>query len=168
LVESIGVDRTRARIEAADFVLLILDAGAGEQPEDAALRAGLLPDRHITVWNKWDLRGPDESPRDGIAVSAATRWNIERLEDILADRLAGESAPLPPEAAAVTHARHQHALATANDRLGDAMRTLEAQLPADFVSIDVRGALQALGEITGETANEDIINEIFSRFCIGK
>jgi len=108
-------------------------------------------------------------PPGAIPVSAATGWNIGALEDAIADAvLGGLPAPTETHAAVVTHARHRRALEAARVRLADAQATLEAGLPADFLSIDVRSALSALGEITGETATEDIIHEIFSLFCIGK
>ena len=100
-------------------------------------------------------------------MSAATGWNLAALEDALADLALGGRAA-ETEGTFVTHARHKQALEAALARLAEARRTLAAALPADFVSIDVRGALDALGEITGETATEDVIGEIFSRFCIGK
>ena len=68
----------------------------------------------------------------------------------------------------VTQARHREALKAAGAHLTEAAASLSAALPADFASIDLRGVLDSLGEITGETAPEDMIHEIFSRFCIGK
>lgn len=166
-VERIGVARTRASLADADIALLILDAAAGETDEDAALRADLEGRPHLIVWNKWDLKPGEEPPAEGIVVSAVTGWNLVALEDALAEMaLGGRSADT--EDTFVTHARHKQALESALARLGDARKTLAAALPADFASIDVRGALDALGEITGETATEDVISEIFSRFCIGK
>ena len=170
LVERLGVERTRESIDRADFVLLILDATVGETPEDMALRALLAGRPHLVIWNKWDLVQGREAPPEGThPVSAATGWNIEALEDAIAEAvLGGAAAPSDTDAAIVTHARHRHALEAARTALAEALATLAAHLPADFVSIDVRGILTALGEITGETATEDVIQEIFSRFCIGK
>lgn len=166
-VERIGVARTRETLADADIALLILDATAGETAEDAALRLALADRPHVLVWNKWDLMPDQDPPAEGIVVSAATGWNLIALEDALADLALGGRAG-ETEGTFVTHARHKQALETALSRLADAQNTLSAALPADFVSIDVRGVLDALGEITGETATEDVISEIFSRFCIGK
>lgn len=171
--ERLGVEKTRESIDRADFVLLILDAAVGETPEDVILRDSLGDRPHLLVWNKWDLVegrpsvGPPDG--DGVPVSASTGWNIEVLEDAIAEAvLGGEASPSDTGAAIVTHARHRQALETARASLAEALTTLDAGLAADFVSIDVRGILTALGEITGETATEDVIQEIFSRFCIGK
>ena len=166
-VEQIGVARTRASLGEADIALLVLDASAGETEEDTALREELAPRPHILVWNKWDLMPGQDPPAEGVVVSAATGWNLIALEDALAEAALGDRAP-ETEGTFVTHARHRQALHSASAHLAEAQKTLEAALPADFVSVDVRGALDALGEITGETATEDVISEIFSRFCIGK
>jgi len=166
-VERIGVARTRASLADADIALLILDATAGETKEDVVLRAELAGRPHIVVWNKWDLKPEADPPAEGIVVSAVTGWNLVALEDALADMALGGHAA-DTEDTFVTHVRHKQALESALIHLEEARATLAAALPADFLSIDVRGVLSALGEITGETAGEDVISEIFSRFCIGK
>ena len=166
-VERIGVARTQGSVEKADLVLLILDAAAGETPEDAALRQSLTGRPHLIVWNKWDVSAQASLPLDGsIAVSALTGWNLEALESALAEKTL--SAAAGPESALVTQARHKQALEAASAQIDEAARSLHTGLPADFASIDLRGALTSLGMITGETATEDVIAEIFSRFCIGK
>jgi tRNA modification GTPase len=167
IVERIGVERTRESVENADLVVLILDATAGETPEDRLLWAAIADRPHLVVWNKCDLVAG--TPDRDLALSAATGWNIECLEEAIIETvLSGAVLPLDEQIPIVTHARHRQALETARIRLTEAQATLAAALPADFVSIDVRGALTALGEITGQTATDDIIHEIFARFCIGK
>jgi tRNA modification GTPase len=166
-VERLGVERTRESLADADIALLILDASTGETPEDTALREAWRDRSHVLVWNKWDLKPGSDLPTEGVVVSASTGWNLIALEDALVELALG--SPLPEsEGTVVTHARHKQALESASAHLAEANRTLTAGLPADFASIDLRGALDALGKITGETATEDIIEEIFSRFCIGK
>ena len=166
-VEQLGVARTRESLSAADFVLLALDAETGETPEDAALRRTLEDRPHLVVWNKWDLARQASLPAEGVAVSALTGWNLDALEAAILQYAFGGAASVP-ESTLVTHARHKQALSAAAAQMEAARQSLEAGLPADFASIDLRGALNALGTITGETAAEDVIAEIFSRFCIGK
>jgi tRNA modification GTPase len=169
VVEALGVARTRESLANADFVLLVLDAAEGMTPPDAALLDSLRDRPHLIVWNKWDLVDGDALPSEGIPLCAHTSWNIETLEDAIADKIGGGLPSVPQGAGAVvTHARHRTALETAAARLRDAQATCGADLPADFLAIDVQAALAALGEITGQTTPEDIITEIFSRFCIGK
>lgn len=165
--EQLGVARTRETLHSADIVLLVLDAVAGETPEDADLRLTLAGRPHLSVWNKWDAAGQEVPPMDGVAVSALTGWNLEVLETAILD-LALSGTVSRSESALVTHSRHKQALRAAARQIDQAKASLEAGLPADFASIDLRGVLGALGTITGETATEDVIAEIFSRFCIGK
>jgi len=173
-IEQIGVARSRDALARADFALLVLDAQAGETEEDAVLRGALKSRPHLIVWNKWDLvadrsvRGPALSG-EAVSVSAATGWNIDTLEDALAQAVGhGASSVTPTQDAIVTHARHRRALEAAREGMAAARATLAVRLPADFLSVDVQGALTSLGQITGETTTDDIIQEIFSRFCIGK
>ena len=166
-VERIGVARTRASIDTADVVLLVLDSASGETVEDAALREGLADRPHLLVWNKWDLSAQAALPAGGVAVSALMGWNLPALEAAIVQQALGGTAEIF-ESALVTHARHKHALQSASDQIDQARHSLASGLPADFASIDLRGALVSLGTITGETATEDVIAEIFSRFCIGK
>ena len=105
-------------------------------------------------------------PNDAIAVSALSGWNLDALEGAMTQKLLGNAGAA--ESALITHARHKQALQEASVQIAEAARSLHSGLPADFASIDLRGALNSLGTITGETATEDVIAEIFSRFCIGK
>ena len=165
-VERIGVARTRDTIAAADLVLLVLDAVTGETPEDAALRQSLANRPSLVIWNKWDLQQGLPLPDGGVAVSALSGWNLDVLEAAITQKTLGNAGGT--ESGLVTHARHKQALEAAFAQITDAAKSLHSGLPADFASIDLRGALNSLGTITGETAAEDVIAEMFSRFCIGK
>ena len=166
-IERIGVARTHDSIGRAALVLLVLDAEIGETPEDADLRRALGNRPHLLVWNKWDRAVQAAPPPEGVAVSALTGWNLDALEAALFQTVLG-GAISPAESTLVTHARHKQALQASAEQIDAARQSLASGLPADFASIDLRGALSALGMITGETATEDVIAEIFSRFCIGK
>ncbi len=173
-IEQIGVARSHDALARADFAVLVLDAQAGETEEDATLRHFIAGRPHLVAWNKWDLVIENGVPvpalsADVVAVSATTGWNISALEDALAEAVGyGASGVTLAGEAVVTHARHRRALEAARESLEAARATVAARLPADFLSIDVQASLAALGQITGETAPDDIIREIFSRFCIGK
>ena len=151
------------------LVLLVLDAAMGETPEDAALRESLQHRPHLIVWNKWDKSALLVPPAavDGVPVSALSGWNLDALESALTRSALGDNGG-GADSALVTHARHKQALEAAAHQIAEAARALLSGLPADFASIDLRGALHSLGTITGETTAEDVIAEIFSRFCIGK
>jgi tRNA modification GTPase len=106
---------------------------------------------------------------DGVFISTSTlsEAGLTSLEDTLADLvLAGRR--LYSESVLVTSTRHQEALRRAAGHLQASTVSLEQQVPQDFVSIDLRAAYEVLGEVTGETASEDLLDKIFSEFCIGK
>jgi tRNA modification GTPase len=102
-----------------------------------------------------------------VSTSMLTGEGLPDLEETIADMiLAGRT--LYGESALVTSARHQEALRRAAENLSASSISLEQRLPLDFVSIDLRAAYDALGEVTGETASDDLLDRIFSEFCIGK
>jgi len=102
-----------------------------------------------------------------VATSTLTRVGLPKLEETIADLvLAGRT--IERESVLITSARHQEALRRAAQHLQASLATLEQGLPLDFVSIDLRTAYDALGEVTGETVSEDLLDKIFSEFCIGK
>jgi tRNA modification GTPase len=120
------------------------------------------------IWNKIDLAS-GLSPRDGVAVSAKTGQGIRELESAIVNTaLARAGAADRVDGPTITHARHLHALEEAGTCITRASDVLAAGEPLDFLAIEVQAALTALGRITGETAPQDIVNEIFHRFCIGK
>jgi tRNA modification GTPase len=190
-VEQIGVQRSRMAAESADVVLLVFDASEPLQEQDRlvsaevqALGFGLQvaekaeesPRRPVLlVLNKSDrkqLLSLDELQRlwpHGVFISTSTlaETGLKALEDTLTELvLAGRR--LYSESVLVTSARHQEALRRAAEHLQAATASLEQQVPQDFVSIDLRAAFDALGEVTGETADEDLLDKIFHEFCIGK
>jgi tRNA modification GTPase len=133
--------------------------------------------RLIGALNKIDLLDPVERRRrlesarseldiPWVALSTVTGEGLHDLEDAIACAVAGEW--LEPESVVVTNARHLHAIGLARESVGHALQTAADRLPPDLISIDLRGALDALGRITGETATEEIIHRIFHDFCVGK
>jgi tRNA modification GTPase len=108
-------------------------------------------------------------------VSAATREGIDRLEELLVSPCihrqsaeCGLETADPISTAAVSNARHRQALESVKQSLAHAVQSVANEMPGDFMAIDVRGALDSLGHITGETVTEDIIHRIFMDFCVGK
>jgi tRNA modification GTPase len=161
LVEAIGVERSRRALDEADLVLFVYDASVGWTREDSAL----LPSKPLLiVANKLDLLGADAHP-DGLPVSALTGEGLAELEAALRARLAPHAAV---DDILVNNLRHKALLEQAAQHVRDAIDSINSQRPADFVSIDLRAALGALGAITGTEVSESLLDEIFSRFCIGK
>lgn len=184
MVEQMGVDRAKETVEQADLVLAVLDAEQGFTQEDRDLLLSLAGKRLIAVLNKTDLvreadaealadqiRGWVEGnlPSQVCVVKTAAPSNegIVELEDAIAETiLAGGFSQA--DGAIVSNMRHKQALEEARSSLEEALRTAESGMPLDCVSIDIRASLDALGSITGETVSEDVIDRIFSEFCVGK
>lgn len=165
-VERIGVDRARVAMDAADVLLIVLDASAPLQPADWELlsQAG---DRTILLLNKCDLPSafdPGElPPGETLRVSAATGQNMENLLKVLEDRLsraAGEDV--------LTVERHLKLAQTACEALRRALDALDSQVPLDVAALDLKQALSHLSQITAQNPTETLIDEIFSNFCVGK
>lgn len=181
-VEQIGVGRAESALAGSDVALLVLDASAGITPEDLMLseQAAKEAGRVLVVLNKSDLLTPEQTqrlkkkalPRLGsvLFLSALTGEGLEALERALADLAAGAEGGIgeAADSVVVSSERHQQALESARRSLLEAERTVRERLPGDFIAIDIRGALDALGLITGETVTEDIIHRIFRDFCVGK
>jgi tRNA modification GTPase len=172
-VERIGVERARRAVADADVVLVVLDATADPTPEEIALLSTLETRPAVVVINKNDMRAPDallpKLPGNipTVSVSAVTGDGLNHLRKTIASLVtngASEQDSLP----LVTSARHEAALRKAEHALANAFTTLRVRGEAELVSVDVFAAVQALGEISGQTAREDIIAGIFSRFCLGK
>lgn len=152
-VESIGIERAKKIINSADIVLSVTDgSGEAEIPQTSG--------KIIKVFNKCDL---NKAERGYIAVSAKTGEGIENLKEVLSAQAVGEYSS---DKAYIIERRHYCALLNAVQSLNSALSNIE-ETP-DILSIDLKDAWDYLGEITGETANEEIINTVFEKFCVGK
>jgi len=172
-VELAGVARTRSWIDRADLVLLVLDGSEALQPEDHRLLAETPLARLLVVVNKADLPQRVEAADPALPaaapvahVSALTGQGLDSLEGTLT-HLIGNGAG-PGGEALLTNVRHEHAVALAAGALDACLAKEASGLPEEILAEDLRTALDALGEITGDTTREDVIDHIFSRFCIGK
>lgn len=161
-VERIGVDRAERAMEGADIVLLVLDASQPLTDEDYAL-LDRLDDRCIVCMNKCDLPRRVEWP-GALEVSAASGAGVEALLEQMRLRLcAAESGE-----DRMTEQRHLDLAQRALEALDRALEAIGADCPLDVTEIDLRAALGALSEITGEDASEEVIDRVFQNFCVGK
>jgi tRNA modification GTPase len=185
VVERAGVELAETALRQSDIVLFVLDAveGVTAGDRDVAERLRAIPsERILTVLNKRDavaeeaVAAAEHEARElvetagVIAVSALTAAGLPELErSLLALALGGDTdGAVGAESVVVSSVRHREALEAACNSLCEAERTAEQQLPGDFIAIDARGALDALGLITGETVTDDIVHRIFRDFCVGK
>ncbi len=183
VVERLGIERSQRALSAASVAILVLDGSLPPEEDDLAV-ARLLADRLssadstsmpvVVAVNKLDLpeRASQEAVIDRlpgatvVAISSQTGNGLEELETAIVARLsAGEGSGAQP---ALITARQRAALDRARDHLAEARSTRAAGLPIDLMATDVRAALYAVGEVTGENIDEAVLTEIFSRFCIGK
>jgi len=175
-VEALGVDLARRKIEEADFVLHVLDASA---LDPGSFRDALGPTEaqgKLLVLNKMDLVGPEAvqrliermGPVPCVAVSALLGEGMDQLREAMAERLVSRKMDLDSRVV-VTNLRHRYALESCRRRLEDAREVSARQAPAgDMLASDLRMALGALADLLGETTAVDILDRIFSSFCIGK
>ncbi len=171
-IERLGIARSRRSLETADLALFVVDGSVPPSPADAEVAALIAGPRVVMVVNKCDLPpgGDYGSLLPGVrrqAVSALTGAGLAELEMalaeiILAGRAGSDGDPL------ASNPRHGEAFRRALAHVEDARRAAARALPADLTAIDVAAAVDALGEVTGETAGEDVLERIFANFCIGK
>jgi tRNA modification GTPase len=171
-IEKLGIERSRAALAQADLTLLVIDGSEPLQSADSEI-ADLVGDKPaIVVINKADLTQRAEldsllPQADRVSISALTGQGLEKLEEdivetVFSGRVVTTDEPL------VSSPRHKELLARALDHLKAAQGAHSEGMAADFVAIDLTAAVDALGEITGETATEDLLKTIFAKFCIGK
>jgi tRNA modification GTPase len=176
-VEKIGVERSHAAAQSADLVLFVIDAQVGFTDADAEIYEQVRHRAVILVVNKVDLapvRHQTVFSLDGfteldsvVETAAALNQGIDALERaILAKVRVGKMQAANLDVA--INQRQKAALTQARNSLRQVQVTIADQLPLDFWTIDLRNAMQALGEITGEAVTESVLDRIFSQFCIGK
>lgn len=153
-IEKMGMERAENAAASADIVLLITDGGDCPPPPAAEC---------LRVFNKCDVKVPD-GEYDAV-LSAKTGEGLDGLRKLLSERSFGA---LSSDGACVLEERHYGALNRAAAAINSACAAIGGGVPLDAVNVDLREAFEALGEITGETASEEIINAVFEKFCVGK
>jgi tRNA modification GTPase len=174
-IEKIGVDKSLTYIKKADLILALFDASRKLDADDQKIMALLKNKNAVIVLNKSDLpQAFDENcmkincPNSKIIhMSTVEQDGLTELIQIIKKMVYNDNI-VSNEGEFVNDVRQADALKKADSHLSDALKGLDNDIPEDLVVIDLRSAWEKLGDITGDTVNEDIINEIFSRFCIGK
>lgn len=175
IVEKMGVDRTKDVISKADLIILLLDASKQLTKEDRDIIKMTEDKEVIVVGNKIDL-GISEGFGDieklfgskkPVPMSIKELTGIEELKSAIVDMVYGGNVK-HHSSSLISNIRHKNLLMEAKDSLGKGIEAISINIPLDLISLDIKDAWRFLGEITGDTVEEDIINEIFSRFCIGK
>ncbi len=176
LVESIGVERSRKMIKKADLILFVLDISVGMTEEDKMILADIKDKQAIVLVNKIDVENDEQkrgeieefaAPLPCLFISAKDEIGLEQLEKLIVSMvLQGEIKP--GRDLIITNVRHRDVLVRARGSLQEVLRGVEAKMTLDFLSIDLKEAWETLGELSGDAVSEDLLDRIFSDFCIGK
>ncbi|BDZ32357.1 tRNA uridine-5-carboxymethylaminomethyl(34) synthesis GTPase MnmE [Lactiplantibacillus sp. WILCCON 0030] len=175
-VEKIGVERSRKAIGAADLVLLVLDNSQPLTKEDQALLAETKSSKRIVILNKTDLPAKlDQAelftavdPADVMSMSVLQQAGVEQLEQRIAKMFFNEGIESSQNSVMVTNARHIGLLNQAKQALQDVQTGIAAGMPVDLVQIDMTRCWEFLGQITGDSYEDELIDQLFSQFCLGK
>jgi tRNA modification GTPase len=174
IIETVGIEKSLEKMKQANLVLYLFDVNE-ESVEDVQKTSGELERQNINfllVGNKVDF--PDEaqirknfSQVSGILfISAKNNLHLEVLKERMVDVVLKD--PIQADSTVVTNARHYHALQELNNSLVDVETGLTTNIPGDLLALDIRRCLHYLGTITGEVSTEDLLDYVFSKFCIGK
>ena len=174
VVEKIGVNRARDMAKEADLILYVVDSSRPLDENDEEIISMLDSRKAIVLYNKTDLEPKVDMAtlknrvnRPVISVSAKEETGIRELEKEIKNMFFSGEISFNDEVY-ITNARHKEALMEAADSLGLVKNSIEMDMPEDFFSIDLMNAYESLGRIIGESVGEDLVNEIFSKFCMGK
>lgn len=173
VIETIGVEKSREKMREADIVVYMFDV-VGESSGDleaAIAQLNEVNNNYILVGNKMDMLddgGPAEkfAGIQALFISARTHQHVDALKELLVDKVL--QGQVNTESTIVTNARHYHALQQVSSSIADVRTGMDNKIPGDLLALDIRRALHYLGEITGEITNDDQLDYIFSKFCIGK
>jgi len=169
-LEGEGILRTRNLMKGADLLIIVMDCSRALHPEEQDLLKETARTRRVIAANKSDLsRHPGfEEPEGSIKVSALTGQGIDALRKAVHDTYTGGGQALTEVAAVVTSFRQADALKKVRDGCSRVLQGLMESCPPELLAVDLEEALQGVGELTGEVTVEEVLEEIFSRFCIGK
>ncbi len=174
VVEKIGVNRARDMAKEADLILYVVDSSRPLDENDEEIISMLDSRKAIVLYNKTDLEPKvdmkalkERVNRPVISVSAKEETGIRELEKEIKNMFFRGEISFNDEVY-ITNARHKEALMEAAESLRLVKNSIEMDMPEDFFSIDLMNAYESLGRIIGESVGEDLVNEIFSKFCMGK
>ena len=175
-IEQEGVRRAKERVADADLILLILDGSRDLDEDDLEIILEIKEKKKVVIINKKDLplklsleeikkRFPEDPL---VSISALKNEGVEDLKKAIYSSLIHRDIRVSPEHLIVANIRHKTALTQINENLLNALKGLEEGASLEFIAFEIRSALDALGEMVGETTTEEVLNRIFEQFCIGK
>lgn len=170
IVEKIGIDRSKNSIKSADIVLFVVDQSQELSADDFEIMSDIKDKNVIVVINKCDLDKKcdlNKIPfKNKVEISTITGFGVDNLKEKLLSFVTQNNINLG--SLIITNSRHIEALKKAEENLSTAIKNLNLGFDLDLISIDIKASWLNLGDITGNSDNEKIIDEIFSKFCVGK
>ena len=173
VVEKIGVEKSREKINNSDLTVLVLDNSRGLDDEDKEIINFIKDKKYIVLLNKMDLESKIDkealkelNSKYIIEISAKTGSGLDKFKEVIKELFF--SGKVASKDVMITNTRHKEALIRARESLEASKNALDNTFAIDLASIDLRNAWKSLGEINGDTVEEDIIDKIFSKFCLGK
>ncbi len=172
LAEAEGIKRGLKAVEGADIVIAVLDSSMPVDKADEELLRAVAYKRTIVLVNKCDIRSPGfavpEGPTNVVEASALTGEGISELKDMIYCVCISSGVRGETEVPLITNIRHKHSLDRASQALDEAVNSLLNDIPLEIVAMYLREALDCVGTIIGIFTTDDILNKIFSEFCVGK
>ena len=174
IVEKIGVNKSREYIEKADLIIYVVDSSTELDENDQEIIEAIQNKKAIVLLNKSDLDAKTDASilqtqlnKPILSISAKNNTGIHELETLIEEMFFSGKLSFNDEVY-ITNERHRQELLKATESLSLVENSIESGMPEDFYSIDLTDAYESLGRILGESLGEDLVNEIFSKFCMGK
>ena len=172
-VENIGVEKSKELINSADLILYVIDTSREIDEEDYRIYDIINTDKVIGILNKIDIKKDIDLTKfpkieKWIEISALSKLGIDNLENEIYKYIMNENVEDSSQKLVITNVRHKSALEKTNEALLNIIETIDMGLPMDLMAVDIKDALDSLSEVTGEISSEDLLDHIFSNFCVGK
>ncbi len=174
IVEKIGVNKSREYIEKADLIIYVVDSSTELDENDQEIIEAIQNKKAIVLLNKSDLDAKTDASvlqtqlsKPILSISAKNNTGIHELETLIEEMFFSGKLSFNDEVY-ITNIRQKNALAEAQNSLKMVLQSIADGMPEDFFTIDMMNAYEVLGTIIGESVGEDLVNEIFSKFCMGK
>lgn len=173
IVENIGVEKSKKMIDNADLILFVVDGSKELEAEDFEIHDSIKTDKVIGILNKIDMDKKIDISKlpkitKWIEISAKENLGIDEMEDRIYHHIVDEQIEDNSQKIVITNVRHKSALEKTKQFVENMFETIELGLPMDLLAVDIKGALDSLSEVTGEISSEDLLDHIFSNFCVGK
>lgn len=173
IVENIGVAKSKDMIDKADLVLFVVDGSRELDQEDMEIYDRIDADKVIGLLNKIDMETiaditPLSKIKKWIKISAKEKMGIDDMEEEIYRYVVSGHVEDSSQKLIITNVRHRSALEKTKNAVNNIFETINMGLPMDLIAVDLKEGLDSLSEVTGEISNEDLLDHIFSNFCVGK